>query len=99
MKYNPLFECIFTAVSIALLTACCNHVDFRPGWRSRARGRTSLGTVWTINADGDISRRGYETPKTEIWGTARSQATLSQLRKHAGQPRPQNLAKVPAFIG
>ncbi len=64
MKIQPSFRIIFTGVLVALLSACATYAPAGPGplvgtWTN------SLGTVWTIKADGTFDVVGA---KRHIWG-------------------------------
>ena len=67
MKLQPSVRIIFTAVSIALLTACATAPTSGPAALA-GTWTNSLGTVWTINADGTFHVMAMK-PKAQIWGT------------------------------
>jgi hypothetical protein len=67
MKLQPSVRIIFTAVSMALLTACATAPTSGPAALA-GTWTNSLGTVWTINADGTFHVMATK-PKAQIWGT------------------------------
>src|SRR5437868_11137160 len=87
MKIQCFLRTIFACASIALLNACATA----PSGPAALAGTwtNSLGTVWTINADGTFHVAATK-PKTEIWGTctvAADTVTIQETRRSTATPK------------
>ena len=88
MKLQPSVRIIFTAVSMALLTACATAPTSGPAALADT-WTNSLGTVWTINADGTFHVMATK-PKAQIWGTytvASDTITIQETRRSGATPK------------
>src|ERR1700745_445795 len=88
MKLQPSVRIIFTAVSMALLTACATAPTSGPAALA-GTWTNSLGTVWTINADGTFHVTATK-PKAEVWGTytlAGATITMQETRRVGPIPK------------
>jgi hypothetical protein len=87
MKLQHLRRIIFVALLLTLLGACATMVS---GPAALAGTWTnSLGTVWTINADGTFHVAATK-PKTKIWGTctvAGDTVTIQETRRSTAAPK------------
>src|SRR5947209_17673053 len=87
MKIQCFLRTIFACASIALLNACATA----PSGPAALAGTwtNSLGTVWTINADGTFHVVATK-PKAQIWGTytvAGDTVTLQETRRSGRIPK------------
>ena len=88
MKIQPSLRIIFTAVSIALLTACATTPTSGPAALT-GTWTNPLGTVWTINADGTFHVMATK-PKAEIWGNytvSGDTITIQETRRAGSIPK------------
>src|SRR5438477_10080505 len=91
MKIQKSLQIIFTAVPIALLTACATAPTSAPAALA-GTWTTSLTTAWTINADGTFHVTATK-PNTEIWGTctvAGDTVPIQETRRSTAAPKPSN---------
>ncbi len=68
MKTQSYFRILLTGVFLLLLNACATTTSMAPGplvgtWTN------SLGTVWTVKADGTFDVDRNHDGKRDIWGT------------------------------
>jgi hypothetical protein len=88
MKLQHSLRIIFAGALIALMGACTTMTPSGPGalvgtWTN------SLGTVWTINADGTFHVMAT-TPKAEIWGkytVTADMITIQETRRSTAIPK------------
>ena len=88
MKLQPSLRIIFMGALIALVSACATMTPSGPAalvgtWTN------SLGTVWTINADGTFHAMAM-TPKAEIWGkytVTADMITIQETRRSTAIPK------------
>jgi hypothetical protein len=67
MKRQHYLRIVFAALLIAVISACETVPSSGPGALA-GQWTNSLGTVWTINADGTFHVTSTK-PKAQIWGT------------------------------
>jgi hypothetical protein len=82
MKPQHSLRIIFAGALIALMGACASMTPSGPAALA-GTWTNSLGTVWTINADGTFHVMSAK-PKAEIWGTytlARDTITVQETRR------------------
>jgi hypothetical protein len=88
MKIRPFLQIILAVLLLVLLNACITTP--RSGAAALAGTWTnSLGTVWTINADGTFHVVSTK-PKREIWGTytvAGDTVTVQETRRARPTPK------------
>jgi hypothetical protein len=88
MKIRPFLQIILAVLLLVLLNACITTP--RSGAAALAGTWTnSLGTVWTINADGTFHVVSTK-PKREIWGTytvAGDTVTVQETRRATPTPK------------
>jgi hypothetical protein len=88
MKVQRSFSTILAGISLVLISACATAP--LPGPAALAGTWTnSLGTVWTINADGTFHVMAT-TPKAEIWGNytiAGDTITVQETRREGPVPK------------
>src|SRR6476620_9538873 len=88
LKLQPSVRIIFTTVSMALLTACATAPTSGPAALA-GTWTNSLGTVWTINADGTFHVMSTK-PKAEIWGNytvSGDTITIRETRRAGSIPK------------
>jgi hypothetical protein len=88
MKIQPSFRTILAGVSLVLISACATAPLSGPAALA-GTWTNSLGTVWTINADGTFHVM-VTTPKAEIWGTytiAGDTITVQETRRAGATPK------------
>jgi hypothetical protein len=88
MKIQPLFRTILAGVSLVLISACATAPLSGPAALA-GTWTNSLGTVWTINADGTFHVMST-APKAEIWGTytiAGDTITVQETRREGPVPK------------
>jgi hypothetical protein len=68
MKIQPPFRTILTGISLVLISACATPPRSGPAALA-GTWTNSLGTVWTIKADGTFDVDRNHDGKREIWGT------------------------------
>ena len=89
MKLQHSLRIIFAGALIALMSACATMTPSGPAalvgtWTN------SLGTVWTINADGTFHAMAM-TPKAEIWGKYTVTADMITIQEtHRSTAIPKN---------
>ncbi len=66
MKIQPSLRILFAGVLIALVSACATTSSSGPAALA-GTWTNSLGTVWTVKADGTFDVVGTK-PKRHIWG-------------------------------
>ncbi len=79
---------VFAGVAIALISACGTMTTTGPGALA-GQWTNSLGTVWTINADGTFHVLSAK-PKSEIWGNytiAGDTITVQETRRSGASPK------------
>ena len=87
MKIQRLLRTIFACALIALLNACATAPSGPPALAGT--WTNSLGTEWTINADGTFHVTATK-PKAEIWGTytlAGDTITVQETRRVGPIPK------------
>src|SRR5436189_6382479 len=84
MKLQHSLRIIFACALIALIGACATMTPSGPAALA-GTWTNSLGTVWTINADGTFHVMSTK-PKAEIWGnyTVASDTITVQETRHVG---------------
>jgi hypothetical protein len=89
MKIQSFIKIIFTGALIVLVSACATGPTAGPAALA-GTWTNSLGTVWTINADGTFHVMSIK-PKAEIWGnyTVAGDTITAQETRRAG-PIPKN---------
>ncbi len=88
MKIQSSFRTILAGVSLVLISACATAPPSGPAALA-GTWTNSLGTVWTINADGTFHVTAT-TPKAEIWGTytiAGDTITVQETRREGPVPK------------
>src|SRR5881392_1834134 len=88
MKIQKSLQIIFTAVPIALLTACATAPTSGPAALA-GTWTNSLGTVWTINPDGTFHVMSIK-PKGQIWGRytlSGDTITVQETRRSMATPK------------
>jgi hypothetical protein len=88
MKLQHSLRIIFAGALIALLGACATTPASGPAALA-GTWTNSLGTVWTINADGTFHVVSTK-PKREIWGTctvAGDTVTIQETRRSTPIPK------------
>jgi hypothetical protein len=88
MKIQRSFRNILAGVSLVLISACATAPLSGPAALA-GRWTNSLGTVWTINADGTFHVMAT-TPKAEIWGNytiAGDTITVQETRREGPVPK------------
>ena len=68
MKIQPSFRTILAGVSLVLISACATAPRSGPAALA-GTWTNSLGTVWTLKADGTFDVDPNHDGKREIWGT------------------------------
>ena len=96
MKLQSPLRIIVAAALLTLLGAACATMTSGPAALA-GTWTNSLGTVWTINADGTFHVMSIK-PKRKSGATIRSQAIPSQFKKRGYGRGRANLAKDPACI-
>jgi hypothetical protein len=89
MKLQNSLQLIFAGILVVLVSSCATT----PSGPAALTGTwtNSLGTVWTLNADGTFHVMSTK-PKAQIWGTytvANDTITVQETRR-AGPPAPKN---------
>lgn len=88
MKIQSFLRIIFAGALIALFNACTTMAPSGPAALA-GTWTNSLGTVWTINADGTFYVVGQK-PKRQIWGTctvAGDTVTVQETRRAGPIPK------------
>src|SRR5919109_1397467 len=88
MKLQCSLRMLFAGVLITLIGACTTTPVSGPAALA-GTWTNSLGTVWTINADGTFHVMGTQ-PKAEIWGTytvAGDTITVQETRRAGRIPK------------
>jgi hypothetical protein len=88
MKIQPFVRIIFASVLLVFLNACATTPRSGPAALA-GTWTNSLGTVWTINADGTFHVVATK-PKAQIWGTytvAGDTVTLQETRRSGRIPK------------
>ena len=88
MKLEHSLRIIFAGALIALMSACATMTPSGPAALA-GTWTNSLGTVWTINADGTFHVMATQ-PKAEIWGTytvAGDTITAQETRRSGAIPK------------
>ncbi len=88
MKLQHSLRIIFAGALIALMSACATMTPSGPAALA-GTWTNSLGTVWTINADGTFHVMATQ-PKAEIWGTytvAGDTITAQETRRSGAIPK------------
>jgi hypothetical protein len=88
MKLRQSLRIIFAAALITLISACQTMAPSGPGALT-GTWTNSLGTVWTINADGTFHAVAT-TPKAEIWGkytVTADMITIQETRRSTAIPK------------
>ena len=88
MKLQHSFRILFAGALIALMSACATMTPSGPAALA-GTWTNSLGTVWTINADGTFHVMATH-PKAEIWGTytvAGDTITAQETRRSGAIPK------------
>ena len=88
MKIQSLFRIVFASLLLVLLSACVTTPRSGPAALT-GTWTNSLGTVWTINADGTFHVMATH-PKAEIWGTytvAGDTITAQETRRSGAIPK------------
>jgi hypothetical protein len=68
MKIQPSFRTILAGVSLVLVSACATAPRSGPAALA-GTWKNSLGTIWTIKADGTFDVDRNHDGKRDIWGT------------------------------
>ena len=68
MKIQPSFRTILAGVSLVLISACATAPRSGPAALA-GTWTNSLGTVWTLKADGTFDVDPNHKGKRDIWGT------------------------------
>ena len=87
MKIQSFFRIVFASLLLVLLSACVTTPRSGPAALT-GTWTNSLGTVWTINADGTFHVVATK-PKAQIWGTytvAGDTVTLQETRRSGRIP-------------
>ncbi len=88
MKIQSFFRIVFASLLLVLLSACVTTPRSGPAALT-GTWTNSLGTVWTINADGTFHVVATK-PKAQIWGTytvAGDTVTLQETRRSGRIPK------------
>jgi len=88
MKRQHYLRIVFAVVLVAVLAACETVPSSGPAPLA-GQWTNSLGTVWTINADGTFHVRSIK-PKAQIWGTYTVSAdtiTVQETRRKGSIPK------------
>ena len=88
MKIQSFFRIVFASLLLVLLSACITTPRSGPAALT-GTWTNSLGTVWTINADGTFHVVATK-PKAQIWGTytvAGDTVTLQETRRSGRIPK------------
>jgi hypothetical protein len=88
MKIQSFFRIVFASLLLVLLSACVTTPRSGPAALT-GTWTNSLGTVWTINADGTFHVVATK-PKAQIWGTytvAGGTVTLQETRRSGRIPK------------
>src|SRR5881396_1066923 len=88
MKLQHSVKIIFAGALIALIGACATMTPSGPAALA-GTWTNSLGTVWTINADGTFHVMSAK-PKAEIWGNytvANDTITIQETRRAGSIPK------------
>lgn len=68
MKIQPSFRTILAGISLVLVSACATAPRSGPAALA-GTWNNSLGTIWTIKADGTFDVDRNHDGKRDIWGT------------------------------
>jgi hypothetical protein len=88
MKLQHSLRIIFAGALITLMGACATMTTSGPG-AIAGTWTNSLGTVWTINADGTFHVMSTK-PKGQIWGTytlSGDSITIQETRRSMPTPK------------
>jgi hypothetical protein len=88
MKIPSLLQLLLASMLIALVSSCATASRSGPAALA-GTWTNSLGTVWTINADGTFHVVGTK-PKREIWGNytiAGDTITIQETRRSTAIPK------------
>ena len=88
MKRQHYLRILFAVVLVAVLAACETVPSSGPAALA-GQWTNSLGTVWTINADGTFHVRSIK-PKAQIWGTytvSGDTITVQETRRKGSIPK------------
>ncbi len=88
MKIQSFFRIVFESLLLVLMSACVTTPRSGPAALT-GTWTNSLGTVWTINADGTFHVVATK-PKAQIWGTytvAGDTVTLQETRRSGRIPK------------
>src|SRR6266478_4453078 len=88
MKLQHSLRIVFAGSLITLMTACAAMTSSGPAALA-GTWTNSLGTVWTINADGTFHVMSTK-PKTQIWGTytvTGDTITIQETRRSGAIPK------------
>jgi hypothetical protein len=88
MKLQHSFRIVFATALVTLMSACATMISSGPAALVGTWTNT-LGTVWTINADGTFHVMATK-PKTQIWGTytlAGDTITIQETRRSGAIPK------------
>ncbi len=88
MKLQHSLRIVFAGALITLMTACAAMTSSGPAALA-GTWTNSLGTVWTINADGTFHVMSTK-PKTQIWGTytvTGDTITIQETRRSGAIPK------------
>jgi len=88
MKIQSFFRIVFASLLLVLLSACVTTPRSGPAALT-GTWTNSLGTVWTINADGTFHVVATK-PKAQIWGTytvVGGTVTLQETRRSGRIPK------------
>src|SRR5246127_3971856 len=88
MKRQHTLRILFALVLVAVIAGCETVPSSGPAALA-GQWTNSLGTVWTINADGTFHVTATK-PKTEIWGTctvAGDTVTIQETRRSTAAPK------------
>ena len=89
MKIQPSFRTILAGVSLVLISACATAPRSGPAALA-GTWTNSLGTVWTVKADGTFDVDRNHDGKREIWGTytvAADTITIQETGRTSPIPR------------
>ena len=97
MKINLSLRIIFAGVLLVLVNACATapqsgSISLVGTWTN------SLGTVWTIKADGTFDVDRNNDGKRDIWGTYTVAGDTITIQETGPKIQSRKTAKVPAFI-
>ena len=97
MKIQPSFRIIFAGVLLMLVNACATSPQSGPTALA-GTWTNSLGTVWTIKADGTFDVDPNHDGKRDIWGTYTVAGDTITIQETGRTTQFRKTAKAPVFI-